>query len=353
MAPETETAPVGSDALARAGRGRSRSLGDVLRWETALVVILIAVAIFGAAESSDFVSTTTIFFGGLDIGQVAIMAMPMTFIVITGEIDLSVAAMLGLGASVFGYAFEHHTGVVPAMLIALAVGAAGGSLNGFLITRFGLPSIAVTIGTLTMFRGLAEVLLGQNEVTGYPTSLTKIGLAPIFAHLAYPFFFFLVLALIYGVVLHRTAFGRSLYAIGLNKEAAFFSGVRVNRTKFVLYLVSGVVCSAAGIVYALQNDSSIYTAGSGLELNVVAAVLFGGVSIFGGKGSIPGVVLSLLIIGLTQVAFTLINISSEEQQIVFGVLLLLSVLLPNAAEGYRRARDRVRRMRRPAIAGSA
>jgi rhamnose transport system permease protein len=345
-------APVSAGAPAAADRSRDGALARVLRWEAALVIILIAVAIFGAAESSDFVSTTTIFFGGLDIGQVAIMAMPMTLIIVTGEIDLSVAAMLGLGASVFGYAFEHHTGVVPAMLITLVVGALGGSLNGYLVTGFGLPSIAVTIGTLTMFRGLAEVLLGQNEVTGYPTSLTTIGFAPIFAHLAYPFVFFLVLAAVYGVVLHRTAFGRSLFAIGLNRDAAFFSGIRVNRTKFLLYVTSGMICSAAGIVYALQNDSSIYTAGSGLELNVVAAVLFGGVSIFGGRGSIIGVVLSLLIIALTQVAFTLINISPEEQQIVFGVLLLLSVLVPNAAEGYRRLQGRVRRMRRPAIAGS-
>ena len=326
-----------------------RAMG-MLRWEAALVLVLIAVVVFGTAESSAFFSTTTIFFGGLDIGQVAIMAMPMTLIVITGEIDLSVGAMLGLGATMFGYAFAHGTGVAGAMIIALAVGAAGGALNGFLVTRLGLPSIAVTIGTLKMFRGIAEVILGANEVSGYPTSLTTVGFAPIFAHLAYPFFFFLVLALVYGVILHKTPVGRSLYAIGLNKEAAFFSGIRVNRTKLILYITSGVVCAATGIVYALQNDSSIYTAGSGLELNVVAVVLFGGVSIFGGRGTIFGVVLAAIIVGLSQVAFTLINISSEEQQIVFGVLLLLSVLVPNGAEGYRRARARLRRFRQPKLA---
>jgi rhamnose transport system permease protein len=327
----------------------NRALGVVRalrRWESALVVILIATLIFGTAESKNFLTTTTIFFGGLDIGQIAIMALPLTLIVITGEIDLSVAAMLGLSASVFGYAFAHGTGVVPAMAIALAVGLAGGSLNGFLVTRLGLPSIAVTIGTLTMFRGLAEVVLGQSEVTNFPTSLTKVGFAPIFAHLAYPFFFFVVLAVIYAVVLHKTPVGRSLYAIGLNKEAAFFSGIRVRRTKFILFALSGVVCAFAGIVYALQNNSAIYTAGTGLELNVVAVVLFGGVSIFGGRGSILGVFLAVLIVGLTQVAFTLINVSAEEQQIVFGVLLLLSVLVPNSAEGYRRVRARVERARR-------
>jgi rhamnose transport system permease protein len=335
-APRPSAAPTSPQSL----------IGSFRRWESALVVILLAVIAFGAIESSDFVSTTTIFFGGLDIGQVAIMALPLTLIVITGEIDLSVAAMLGLSSSVFGYAFEHGTGSGLAIVIALAVGVLGGSLNGILVTRLGLPSIAVTIGTLTMFRGLAEVVLGNSEVTNYPPALTKIGFSPVFAHIAYPFLFFVILAIIYAVVLHKTPVGRSLYAIGLNRDAAFFSGIRVNRTKFVLFLLSGVVCAFAGIVYSLQNNSSIYTAGQGLELNVVAVVLFGGVSIFGGKGSILGVVLSVLVVALSQVAFTLINVSSEEQQIIFGVLLLFSVLVPNSAEGYRRARARINRARR-------
>ena len=333
---------------ARPARG---ALAPLMRWESALVLILIAVVIFGVVENSEFWSSTTIFFGGLDIGQVAIMALPMTMIVLTGEIDLSVASMLGLGTAVFGYAFGHHTGVVPAMAIALAVGALGGALNGFLVAQVGLPSIAVTIGTLTMFRGIAEIVLGQNEVTGFPTSLAKIGNAPIFLHIAYPFFFFAVLAAIYAVIVHKTAFGRSLFAIGLNTEAAFFSGIRVKRTKFLLYVISGVICAGAGIIYSLQSDSSIYTAGTGLELNVVAVVLFGGVSIFGGRGSILGVVLSAVIVGLTEVAFTLINISSQEQQIIFGGLLLLSVVVPNAGAVYGRLRGRVRRPSQPVSAG--
>ena len=338
-----------SNDTARAGR---RGVTRLLRWESALVLILVAVVLFGVADKgSDFWSTTTILFGGLDIGQVAIMALPLTMIVLTGEIDLSVASMLGLGASVFGYAFEHHTGVVGAMAIALVVGCLGGALNGYLVSYLGLPSIAVTIGTLTMFRGIAEVVLGQSEVTGYPTSLTNIGIEPIFLHIAYPFFFFIVLAAIYGVVVHRTAFGRSLFAIGLNTEAAFFSGIRVKRTKFLLYVISGLICSATGIVYSLQSSSSIYTAGTGLELNVVAVVLFGGISIFGGRGTVLGVVLSAIIVGLTEVAFTLINISAQDQQVIFGVLLLLSVVVPNAGEIYRRLHGRVRRVTAPVSAG--
>lgn len=325
----------------------------LLRWETVLVLILIGAVLFGVTESPDFWSVSTIFFGGIDIGQVAIMALPMTMIILTGEIDLSVASMLGLGNAAFGYAFAHGTGVVGAIAIALAVGVIGGSLNGFLVARVGLPSIAVTIGTLTMFRGIAEVLLGQNEVTGYPTSLTAIGLTPIFLHIAYPFFFFIVLAAIYAVVVHKTAFGRSLFAIGLNTEAAFFSGIRVKRTKFLLFAISGLICAATGVIYSLQTASSIYTAGTGLELNVVAVVLFGGVSIFGGRGTILGVFIAVVIVGLIEVAFTLINISSQAQQVVFGVLLLLSVVVPNGGEIYRRLRARLRRVGDPVAAEAA
>jgi rhamnose transport system permease protein len=342
MSAELATAESAPEAEVLAPRQRLR-WGSFGRWEAALVVVLIATMIFGTAESPNFLTWTTVFYTSLDMAQIAIMALPLTLIVITGEIDLSVAAMLGLSASVFGYAFGHGAEVYVAMLIALSVGAIGGGLNGFLITRLGLPSIAVTIGTLTMFRGIAEVILGQNEVTGFPAGLTVIGVEPIALHLAYGFGFFLVLALIYGVVLHMSPIGRSIFAIGHNQEAAFFSGIRVTRIKFLLYVLSGVVCAAVGILYSLQNDAARYDAGTGLELNVVAVVLFGGVSIFGGRGTIIGVVLSVVIVGFFTEALTLINVSSEEQNIVFGFLLLLSVLLPNGADGYRRLRRRLRR----------
>ena len=344
MSAEAAGAGPAPGAPAAAAETRTLSWRSLLRWETGLVAVLLATLVFGGAESSSFLTTTTIFYTGLNIGQIAIMALPLTLIVITGEIDLSVAAMLGLAATVFGYAFAHGVNVYAAMLIALAVGATGGALNGFLVTRLGLPSIAVTIGTLTMFRGIAEVILGQNEATGFPSSMTTIGVTPIpGTKLAYTFGFFLVLAVIYGVVLHMTPIGRSLYAIGLNKETAFFSGIRVTRIKFTLYMLSGLVCAAVGILYALQNDAARYDAGSGLELNVVAVVLFGGVSIFGGRGTIVGVVLSVLIVGGFTEALTLINVSAEEQNITFGVLLLISVLVPNGADGYNRLRRRLRR----------
>jgi rhamnose transport system permease protein len=157
---------------------------------------------------------------------------------------------------------------------------------------------------------------------------------------AWAFGIFVVLALIYGVVLHFTSTGRSIFAIGLQEEAAFFSGIRVKRIKFNLYLLSGIVCAFVGLLYTYETNTARYDAGTGLELNVVAIVLFGGVSIFGGRGSLLGVVLSVIAVGIFDQILSIKNVSSQEQSIVFGILLLASVVLPNSARGYRAIRKR-------------
>ena len=312
-----------------------------LRWESGLVVLLILTILFGATKSSYFLNTTSVFYVGLNMGEIAIMAMPLTLIIMTGEIDLSVASMLGLSGTVLGYLFEHGWNIWLAMLACLVVGAVGGTLNGLLITRLGLPSIAVTIGTLTLFRGLAEIILGTSSVSSYPLSLTKIGVTPIpHTKLSYSIGIFFVLAIIFAIILHATPIGRSIIAIGLQSEAAYFAGIRVKRIKLLLYVLSGVLCAFAGILFTLKNATSRYDAGTGLELTVVAIVLLGGVSIFGGRGTIVGVVIAVVIFGCLQIALTQINVSQQVQNIVTGGLLLVSVLVPNGAEAGRRLRAR-------------
>lgn len=318
----------------------------LLRWESGLVVVLIASIIFGASQSPHFLTSADVFFIGLNMGEIAIMALPLTLIVMTGEIDLSVASMLGLSSTLVGYFFEHGWPIWLAIVAVLIVGAVGGALNGVLVTKLGLPSIAVTIGTLTLFRGVAEIVLGTNSVTGFPPSLTKVGVLPIpHTKLAYSMGIFLVLAVIFGVVLHATPVGRSITAIGLQSEAARFSGIRVKRIKFTLFVLSGVVCAFAGVLWTLRFATSRYDAGTGLELTVVAAVLLGGVSIFGGRGTIFGVVIAIVVIGCIQAALTLMNVAAQVQNIVTGGLLLVSVVVPNSAEALRRIRVRARRRR--------
>ena len=317
------------------------------RWETALVIVLFAALLFGNA-TRNFMSSTTIFYVSLNMGEIAIMALPVTLIVITGEIDLSVASMLGLSSTLLGYLYLHGVPIWLAVMIVMLVGITGGALNGLLVTRFGLPSIAVTIGTLTLFRGIAQIILGAQSVTKFPASLTKIGVQPIpHTQLSYSVGFVVVLAIAFGVVLHFTTIGRSIYTIGMQKETAHFSGIRVNRIKFRLYVLSGLICSFAGVLWTFKLASARYDAGLGLELNVVAIVLFGGVSIFGGRGSIFGVVIAATVLGVIQQALTLRNVDAQVRNIVTGVLLLVSVVLPNIVATFRRIRVQSRNRRRP------
>ena len=352
MSSETVTGPPSQETGHPAGGdGRRQLWRGALRWEYGLGLVLVAVLIFGSVVSSSFATQSTLFYFGINTGYIAIMALPMTFIIMTGEIDLSVASMLGLSGAVVGDLWHHGWGIWPAFGIALLVGLAGGALNGFLVAKVGLPSIAVTIGTLTLFRGLAEVLLGSLTDPGagdrqFPSSLTNIGAQSIpGTQLSWSLLIFIVLAVIFGVVLHFTPLGRSMFAIGLQPEAAQFAGIRVRRIKFGLYVLSGLLCAFAGILLTLQNASVSYSAGTGLELTVVAMVLFGGVSIFGGRGTIIGVVLSIVIFGSLLMILTQINVSPDKQNIVTGALLLISVIVPNGGENLRRLRARVKRAR--------
>ncbi len=316
----------------------------LFRWESGLVIVLLAVIVFGAGEVPDFLGSTNLFHVGLNSGEIGIMALPMLLIIITGEIDLSVASMLGLSGAVAGVMFEAGTGIWPAILVALAVGAAGGFLNGFLVARFGLPSIAVTIGTLGLFRGIALIILAPRTVTGFPTWFTSIGTTPVpGTPLSVSILIFFILAILTAVVLQRTGLGRAIYASGLQPEAAEFAGIRVRRIKLWLFVLSGVVCALAGLLFTAKNASVTYNAGTGLELTVVAIVLFGGASIFGGRGTIVGLVLSLAVIGFVQqeitqlpASATIQGIKPQLQQIIVGALLVLSVIVPGRGAALRR-----------------
>jgi rhamnose transport system permease protein len=324
---------------------RSRLQG-VARWEVGLVFALVGVVLFGVSTSSQFLTSTNFFYLNLSIGEVAIMTLPMTLIIVTGEIDLSVASMLGMSSAVLGDLYLHGWPIPAAIAAVLVVGAAAGALNGFLVTKVGLPSLAVTIGTLTLYRGIAVVLLGPQTVSTFPATYTNIGVTSLprtGGYLSYSVGIFFVLALLFGVVLHATPFGRSLFVMGASEEAARYAGIRVKRTKLMLFVLSGIVCALAGILYTFRLSTAVQDNGIGLELSVVTVVLLGGVSIFGGRGSIIGVVLAIAVFAGLQSALFLTNFEQRAMGVVTGTLLLLSVLLPNASTFVRRGRDMLRR----------
>jgi rhamnose transport system permease protein len=322
---------------------RASTVRGLLRWEAGLVLLLIGTIIYGDSASQYFLTSGNVFFIGLNVGEVAIMALPLTLIVITGEIDLSVASILGLSGVVMGELFLHGYGLWWAMAGALALGVVAGAFNGFLITYLGLPSLAVTIGTLTLYRGIAQGILPTDTIQVSKPPYTDIGVVPIRGtEIPWSIAFFAALALVFAVVLHFTPLGRSIFAIGAGQEAARFAGIRVRRIKFWLYVLSGLLSGFAGILFTLRFVSARYDSGVGLELFVVTIVLLGGVSIFGGRGTIVGVVLAVVVLGCLQTAMTQALVTSQEQNIVIGSLLILSVVVPNLPGIYARVRLRLR-----------
>ncbi|MGD0439895.1 MAG: ABC transporter permease [Acidimicrobiales bacterium] len=352
--PGSLTSGTGEPQPASTGSARSFGIRGLARWEVALFATFVAVFIVGRVLSPEFLTNYNFFNMGLSNGELAIMALPMTLIIVTGEIDLSVSSTLGLASSLLGLLWMHGWPMPAVIVVVLICGAFLGAFNGFLVTRVGLPSIAVTIGTMLLYAGIAEILLGSNIVSNFPATYTNLGVYGVPGiGLSYSTVIFFVLAIIFGVVLHFTPFGRSLFAMGANQEAAIFSGLRVKRTKMILYIVSGVVCSGAGILYTFRLSTAEYDNGTGLVLSVVAIVLLGGVSIFGGKGSMVGVVFAVLIYSGLLDALLLTGFPQQASGIVIGGLLLLSVLVPSVPEfraRFRAGRHRLRKQQVPEAA---
>jgi len=309
------------------------------RWETVTVFLLLVAILYGATTSGeDFLSGGNLNSILSDISEIAIIALPLTLIIVAAEIDLSVASVLGLTSALMGYLWNHGWAmemIIPAVIVA---GAVAGALNGWLVTGLGLPSLAVTIGTLGLYRGLAYVILGDEAVADFPSQFTDWGFGTFAGtQIPNPFIVFIVLAVVFGIVLHRTGIGRSIFAMGANEEAAHFSGVRVKRIKFWLFVVTGAVAALAGVVYTFRFASARADNAVGLELSVVAVVLLGGVSIFGGRGHLLGVICAVLLLGTLRNALTINDVSAEVLTIVTGSLLLLSVLGPSIAARVREA----------------
>ena len=341
---QTETtAPEATPVATSPGRDWRSLLG---RWESLLVGLLIVLAIAGQAISPEFLTTLSFTTGSLDLSEIALMALPLAMLIVAAEIDLSVASAMALSSAVMAYLWNHGQPVEFIIPVCLVVGGLCGAFNGVLVTRFGLPSLAVTIGTFALFRGLAFVVIGDESVTDFPAVWTDRAFGN-FAETFVPntIVLFAVLAVVFAVLLHATPFGRSIFAIGANEEAAYFSGLRVKRVKLILFVLCGAVAALAGVVITLRNSTGAANVGQGFELTVVTAVLLGGVSIFGGRGTILGVILALVLLGGIQKALLLSeSISSYWIQIVTGTLLVGSVLGPNLA---RRVAETRRRRSRP------
>jgi len=264
------------------------------------------------------------------------MALGLTFVVVAGDIDISVASTLALSMVIFAVAWRAGVNIWLASLIGLAVGTVLGAANGVLVGVLKLPSLAVTLGTLAAFRGLAFVVLGGGGVTGFPDTFTRVGIGYVGTSVV-PVSLVVLLAfgVVLAILLHGTRFGRYVYAIGANREAARFSGIPVMRVRVLLFTLSGFMAAAAGLIYAGFFGTARADAAGEALLDVVTAVVLGGVDIFGGLGTIGGVLLAILLIATLRNGMGVANIPGSIQNIVIGGLLLAAILAGNLSRAVR------------------
>jgi len=298
-------------------------------WEGGLLVIFLLTLSWNAAFAPEFLTLQNqINLFQLSIEKI-IVALVMTLIILNAEIDLSVASVLGLSAAAFGYLINAGYDGGTAIALCLMIGLAAGAVNATLSARFGIPSLVVTLAMLIAFRGLARVLVKDTSLGNFPAWFTDLGQKGLIGPIPLSLILFVLLLALLAVLLHRTGFGRQVVVIGTNADVARFSGLNVVRVKTTLFLLSGLISAMAGLLYTARLGSVRGDSALGFELDIITMVLLGGVSIFGGKGSMVGVFLSILIILNLRNGMALMNITGHIQTGVIGILLIASVLLPN------------------------
>ena len=292
--------------------------------------MLVAITIFVANSfaSPYFLNAWNLSDATFNFTEKAMIAFAMALLIISGEIDLSVASIIALASTAMGAAAQVGIGTEGLIVVGLIAGLLCGATNGVLVTRFGLPSIVVTIGTMSLFRGISFIILGDQAYRGYPQDFAYFGQGYFWWVISFEFVLFSILAVVYGIILHMTNFGRAVYAIGNNPTGALFSGIRVNRVKFVLFLLTGLMSGVAAICLTSRLGSTRPSIAFGWELEIVTMVVLGGVNILGGSGSIPGVIIAAFVMGLVTFGLGLLNVPGIVMSIVIGALLISVIALP-------------------------
>lgn len=304
-------------------------LKQLKSWEGILLAALIVIIVVNSILTPQFLTLSNqINLFSLSIEKI-IVALIMTFIIINAEIDLSVGSMMGLSACVFGWMFLNGVPVWLACLLAIGVGGLGGALNGYFISKLGLPSLVVTLATLIGFRGLARVFVEDRGITDFPEWFDNLGQQGFIGSIPFAMIFFVILFIFLYVILQKSGFGRKTYIIGTNRDVADFTGIDTGRHKLLLFIGSGMIAACAGLLYAARLGAVRGDAALGFELDIITIVLLGGVSIFGGTGNLIGTLLAILIVLNLRNGMALMNITGHIQTGVIGILLIISVIAPN------------------------
>lgn len=304
--------------------------------EIVLAILLVLAVIVLSLQSDQFLTTANIVNQARLMTEVALVALIMTFVIVSGGIDLSVGSIMGLSAILLGVFWQNMGIPLPvAMIMVLGVGLLCGLFNGFIIVRFGIPPLIATLGTLALYRGLAEGISQARSVRGWPEWFAQLGQGD-WMGLPVQLWILLVVLIASAAILGYTRWGRTVYAIGSSETAARFSGLPVDATKMAIYAASGVASSLAAIIFVARVSTTRSDMGTGLELDAITAVILGGTSIFGGRGTIVGTVLGLIMIQVLKSGLSLAGVKGDGTIVLIGVVLIATLLFSSLAE--RRAR---------------
>ena len=297
-------------------------------WQSLLFLVAVAIFILNCFATPYFLSPWSLSDATFNFTEKALIALAMALVIISGEIDLSVAAIIAFSSTMMGLTLQFGVGTPGLVAVGILTGLICGAFNGVLVTGLGLPSIVVTIGTMSFFRGLSFIVLGDQAYKGYPSSFAFFGQGYVWWVISFEFVLFLIMAVLFYILLHRTNFGRWVFVIGNNPVAAEFSGVRVRRIKLILFCFTGIMSGIAAVLLTSRLGSTRPSIAQGWELEVITMVVLGGVSILGGAGSIIGVVLAAFIMGLVTFGLGLLNVPGIVMSIVIGGLLIAVIALP-------------------------
>lgn len=311
-------------------------LSKLKSWEMLLFLVAIAIFIGNSFASPYFLNAWNLSDATFNFTEKAMIAFAMALLIIAGEIDLSVASIIALASTAMGAVAQFDVSTPTLVLVGLSVGISCGAFNGFLVTKFGLASIVVTIGTMSLFRGISYIILGDKAYRGYPEEFAFFGQGYVFWVISFEFVLFVLTAIVFGLLLHKSQFGRTVYAIGNNQTGAFFSGINVHRVKFLLFLLTGLMSGIAAICLTSRLGSTRPSIAFGMELEIVTMVVLGGVNILGGSGSITGVVIAAFVMGLVTFGLGLLNVPGIVMSIFIGTLLILVIAIPQLWEIWRR-----------------
>ena len=300
-------------------------------WELLLAALLVSIFTLGMFAFPNFATPFNLSQLAAGMAEKALLVLPMVLLIIIREIDLSVASILALCSVVFGVLLQAGFGLWLSIPATLLTGCALGAANGFMVASLGLPSLVVTLGTMALFRGLGYIILGSSSVNIFPAFVTDFGIGNIpGTRIPYVIVPFLALAPLFAIWLQRKPFGQRVYASGGSPAAALYSGINVNQLRFWLFVVSGAVCSIAGMVYTARLANARANNALGMELDVITIVFLGGVSVWGGKGRLTGVFLALALVAIIRNLLGINQIGGDTQSMVIGLLLIGSLLLSNS-----------------------